>query len=175
MSELKPLIEYIDGIKKQFADLKESLKGMDLETALKEYEKKRAEIQKDFIEQRKDDYLSYRETILNGTFEATHGEVWPGEPRHTSRHGGDILGPEGMVFESIAYNPSTEKGDTSKTHIVLPGNHAVHVVVTATARYRGEGESHIRIQPSITWKYEEGVAEANAVKDWNEIDKIVNQ
>ncbi|MBL4974821.1 hypothetical protein I5F18_21275 [Bacillus halotolerans] len=175
MSELKPLIEYIDGIKKQFADLKESLKGMDLDTALKEYEKGRAEIQKGFIEQRKDDYLSHRETILYGTFEAEHGEVSQGEPRHTSRHEGTVQGPEGMVFESLAYNPSTEKGKTSKTYLIHPGNQAVHVVVTATARYRGEGRSHIRIQPSITWKYEEGVSEANAIKDWNEIDKIVNR
>ncbi|MEC1940128.1 hypothetical protein [Bacillus velezensis] len=172
--ELKPFLDYVDGIKKQFSDLKESLKGLDIEDALKRYEQRKAEMRQVFIDTRKDDYVSYRETIQYRTIEATHGPVSPGEPRHTSHDSDTFKGPDGMVFDSIVYGESTEIGDTNKDYNVLPGNKLVYVHVSARSRYRGEGESHIRIQPSITWKFEEDMAEIRAAKDWEEIDKIVN-
>ncbi|HFU4567761.1 hypothetical protein P9F86_05245 [Bacillus altitudinis] len=167
--KLKPYTDYVEGIRNQFNDVKDSLKGLPIEEALKKYEKRREEIRQVFIDTRIDDYVNFRETIQYPVIEAQHDPVTQGEPRHASRNEADMLSPDGMVFESIDFGAQNEKGDTEKRYDLLPGKAGVKVYVIARSRYRGEGESHIVIQPSITWKYDESIVEIKSAQDWEKI------
>ncbi|MBR0638765.1 hypothetical protein [Bacillus safensis] len=167
--KLKPYTDYVDGIRKQFIDVKESLKGLEIEEALKRYEQRRKEIRQVFIDTRKDDYVNCRETIQYPVIEAEKDPVLQGEKRRSSYGDATCQGPDGMVFDSIIYGEITEIGDTEKKYDVPPGNTLVNVHVIATSKYLTQGKSHIKIQPSITWKYDESMAEIKSAQDWEKI------
>ncbi|PRS78132.1 hypothetical protein C6Y04_05970 [Bacillus sp. GBSW2] len=170
---LKPYTDYVDGIKKQLIDVKASLKGLEIDEAIEKYEKRKEEIRQVFIDTRKDDYVNYRETIQYRIIEAEHDTVFPGEPRHSSNDSDTFKGPDSMIYDSLVYGEITEIGDTSKDYNVLPGNVLVYVHVNARSRYRGEGKSHIKIQPSITWKFDENMVEIKSTQDWEKIVKEI--
>lgn len=175
---LKPLTDYEDyvtQIRKYGEELGQDIVGgMNPNEAVGRYNEKMDNLEDEFVTVRVKDYDAVRQVEQMPQLQASHEPAGLGEPRHTSYSPAKYEAPEDMTFDTYDFNIQSQYGDCHAYIDIQLEGQVVIITLTARARHRPQGTSHIIANPIIVWRFDSEGSIDNSKADFDTLERLAD-
>ena len=177
-TELKPLTDYelyITRIRHFGEELKQDIDNhIPPNEAIGRYNEKLDHLRDEFVTVRVADYYAVRKVNQMGKLEVEKDSIGPGEPKATSRNKDEYPAPKNMIYDTHDFNVQSSIGDCHAYDSLRADKRVLTIEVTARARHKPQGKSHIVLIPIVAWKYDPSEVTHYCKADFETLERLAD-